>query len=132
MLTSPSGVTADIDFNPIFFSYLLVTPQELFLFINANQLSKEATSYLESISVQTKPYDEFLPFLALWTKGVDRVLVPDSASWAISTAATAEKSHIIPSPVSLLKAVKNKAELQGFRDCHVRDGAALVGLLNRP
>lgn len=29
-------------------------------------------------------------------------------------------------PVSLLKARKNDTEVQGFRDCHVRDGVALV------
>jgi Xaa-Pro aminopeptidase len=30
------------------------------------------------------------------------------------------------SPVTLFKAVKNSAELEGFRQCHIRDGVALV------
>jgi Xaa-Pro aminopeptidase len=33
------------------------------------------------------------------------------------------------SPVTPLKACKNRVELQGFRNCHVRDGAAMVKFL---
>ena len=33
---------------------------------------------------------------------------------------------INPSPVAEAKSIKNSAEIQGFRDCHVRDGSALV------
>lgn len=33
------------------------------------------------------------------------------------------------SPIEILKAVKNEREVKGFRDCHVRDGAALVSYL---
>jgi len=28
-----------------------------------------------------------------------------------------------------MKSVKNKREIQGFRDCHKRDGAALIAYL---
>ena len=30
------------------------------------------------------------------------------------------------SPVTVAKAIKNETELQGFRNCHLRDAAALV------
>ena len=33
---------------------------------------------------------------------------------------------IAPSPVEELKGVKNETELEGFRQCHIRDGAALA------
>jgi Xaa-Pro aminopeptidase len=32
-------------------------------------------------------------------------------------------------PISLLKALKNDTELAGMRNCHIRDGAAVVTLL---
>lgn len=32
-------------------------------------------------------------------------------------------------PIEYLKALKNQREVQGFRDCHVRDGAALIRFL---
>lgn len=33
---------------------------------------------------------------------------------------------IVPSPVTDLKAIKNETELEGFRQCHIRDGVALA------
>jgi Xaa-Pro aminopeptidase len=32
-------------------------------------------------------------------------------------------------PIALLKALKNDVELEGMRNCHIRDGVAVVNLL---
>jgi Xaa-Pro aminopeptidase len=66
-------------------------------------------------------------------------LVPNKASLAIvesispsPPAATSSSSpppiyhKIVPSPVADLKAIKNATELEGFRQSHIRDGAALA------
>jgi len=34
-----------------------------------------------------------------------------------------------PSPITLAKAIKNDRELEGMRQAHIRDGAALVAFL---
>lgn len=36
-----------------------------------------------------------------------------------------EKRHQSISPVCYLKAIKNETEIDGFRQCHIRDGLAL-------
>jgi len=41
----------------------------------------------------------------------------------------AEHRLAMESPIALLKACKNSAELQGMRACHLRDGAAIVEFL---
>jgi len=33
---------------------------------------------------------------------------------------------IVRSPIAEFKAIKNTVELEGFRQCHIRDGAALI------
>jgi Xaa-Pro aminopeptidase len=33
---------------------------------------------------------------------------------------------VVPSPVADLKTIKNATEIEGFRQSHIRDGAALV------
>lgn len=33
---------------------------------------------------------------------------------------------LVASPVAALKAIKNPTEIEGFRQCHIRDGTALV------
>jgi Xaa-Pro aminopeptidase len=40
-----------------------------------------------------------------------------------------EKVVIARSPVADLKALKNEVEIEGFRQCHIRDGAALVSFV---
>lgn len=51
---------------------------------------------------------------------------PDQSSVALSLAVKAGGGRVDAqmSPITLLKAHKNPVELQGFRDCHLEDGAA--------
>lgn len=54
------------------------------------------------------------------------VLVPTRTSLALALAVGLPKCSVERSPVADAKAVKNEAELHGFRECHKRDGIALV------
>lgn len=38
-----------------------------------------------------------------------------------------ENAVITVSPIAEAKSIKNEVETEGFRQCHIRDGAALVG-----
>ncbi|KAJ8482967.1 hypothetical protein ONZ51_g5020 [Trametes cubensis] len=62
-----------------------------------------------------------------------KVLVSDKASLAVAQAIGKIRTDVIQehiivarSPVTDLKAVKNEVEIEGFRQSHIRDGAALV------
>lgn len=50
----------------------------------------------------------------------------DRASLAVADAIGKDNYTIARSPIADLKAIKNKTELDGFRQSHIRDGAALV------
>eukprot|EP00899_Mesostigma_viride_P025248 jgi/Mesvir1/5908/Mv00678-RA.2 len=52
----------------------------------------------------------------------------EAASSVNSAKSSAEPMgvHAYPSPVMIYKAMKNEAELEGMRACHIRDGAALA------
>ena len=57
----------------------------------------------------------------------DLVVLPSATN--LSSALALGLSKCVTStrgPISLMKARKNDTEVQGFRDCHVRDGVALV------
>jgi Xaa-Pro aminopeptidase len=55
-----------------------------------------------------------------------RFLISTQASWALSLDLGGEdKVDELPSPVADAKAIKNETELEGMRQCHIRDGAAL-------
>lgn len=56
----------------------------------------------------------------------DNVLIGNKASWAIAEALGKDHVEVRRSIVEDLKARKNATEIEGFRRCHVRDGAALT------
>ncbi|KAF9566554.1 Creatinase/aminopeptidase [Agrocybe pediades] len=121
---------SDIDFNPVFFSYAVITEDKVVLFINQEQLDESAKKYFGT-HVEIKAYTEFFPYLqglagSLELKDDWKVLLGDKASLAVAEAVGEGKYTIARSPLTDLKAIKNQTELEGFRQCHIRDGAALA------
>lgn len=66
--------------------------------------------------------------LAIEKEGHDsgKLLVSPTASLAIQQGAGKGNLTVGENPITLMKAVKNNTELEGFRRCHVRDAVALV------
>ncbi|KAF9527431.1 putative Xaa-Pro aminopeptidase P [Crepidotus variabilis] len=121
---------SDIDYNPVFFSYAIVTTDKVLLFIEKEQLSNDAHKYLGDL-VEIHPYSSFLEYLktlppTLSLSEDSKVLLGERASLAIAEAIGEKKYSIERSPVNDLKSIKNETELEGFRQCHIRDGAALA------
>ncbi|KAI0294854.1 Creatinase/aminopeptidase [Multifurca ochricompacta] len=119
---------ADIDFNPVFFGYAVITTDNAFLFVDPVQVSQDVRSQLGQ-QVQLRPYDGFIPYLK--ELGTDlqagqKVLIGDKASVAVAEALGHAYVNITRSPVADLKTIKNGTEIEGFRASHIRDGSALV------
>jgi Xaa-Pro aminopeptidase len=53
---------SDIDFNPIFFAYAVVSADRAQLFVDPAQVSEGVRAQLGQ-EVQLHPYDEFIPYL---------------------------------------------------------------------
>ncbi|KAJ8595569.1 Creatinase/aminopeptidase [Rhizopogon salebrosus TDB-379] len=120
----------DIDFNPVFFAYAVVTPTEALLFINGTQVEDDVKAFLGS-DVEIRPYESFLSSLSQLTTSLgaskeNPMLLGDKSSLAVVEAIGEENVVLVPSPVAAMKAIKNETEIEGFRQCHVRDGAALT------
>ncbi|KAK0629842.1 peptidase M24, structural domain-containing protein [Bombardia bombarda] len=128
---------SDIPYNPVFFSYAIVTQDSATLYIDSSKLSDDCKVYLTSNNVSVKPYDDLFGDAKALTAAnsatteasgpPQKYLMSSKASWALKLALGGEKSaDEIRSPVGDAKAVKNDTELAGMRNCHVRDGAALI------
>lgn len=48
----------DIPCNPVVLSYLMVTGENLFFYVNPQVISDEVRSYLESLGVTIRPYND--------------------------------------------------------------------------
>jgi len=127
---------SDIPYNPVFFSYAIVTPETATLYIDCSKLSPECQNYLAQNKVDVKPYDHlFVDTKALASQAEEnstespvrkKYTISTKASWALKLALGGEKFvEEIRSPIGDVKAVKNETELTGMRNCHIRDGAAL-------
>uniref|UniRef100_A0A914RMJ3 Peptidase M24 domain-containing protein n=1 Tax=Parascaris equorum TaxID=6256 RepID=A0A914RMJ3_PAREQ len=55
-----------------------------------------------------------------------QVLIPDATNYEFGSVIGKDYSNIGASPIQAMKAVKNDVELQGMRNSHIRDSAALV------
>ncbi|KAK8004324.1 hypothetical protein PG989_004043 [Apiospora arundinis] len=129
---------SDIPYNPVFFSYAVVTPDDTTLYIDSSKLDKKYQSALTEVGVTIKPYDAvFNEVTTLGQKGQQtnsekpgesqKFLISNKASWALKRALGGDEMvEEMRSPIGDSKAVKNDAELEGMRACHVRDGAALI------
>ena len=90
---------SDVHCNPVFVSYVLLTLDEVTLFIDAEKLDAETREYLKEIGVTVKPYGKPV----------------------FETAAS--------NPIPAMKSIKNAAEIEGFRRAMLRDGVAMVKFL---
>ncbi|KAL9538027.1 hypothetical protein MBANPS3_011252 [Mucor bainieri] len=116
---------SDIECNPVFFSYAIVNENEAILYLDLDKLTDEVKSHLGS-AVTTKPYSQFFADLKALNLDGKKLLVNNKTSLAVEVAVGETNVLEERSFITDAKAIKTKEELQGMRDCHLRDGAALV------
>jgi Xaa-Pro aminopeptidase len=116
---------SDIQFNPVVISYAIVTLESVRLYIDQRKLTDEIIQHLKNI--QIFPYESIFDDLrSLSEKKMKLWLDPIKTSLAIFNAV--ESTNYIEKfgPITLEKALKNDIEIQGMRECHLRDAAALI------
>ena len=122
---------SDVHCNPVVVSYLVITPNEAHFFALPEKISSPVGEYLRAHGVIFHPYQEFYNKVA--TFDTYPLLLPTNSNCEISTQCQgliAEgRCSFAPSPIPAMKAIKNEAEIRGFRQAMVRDGIALVRFL---
>jgi Xaa-Pro aminopeptidase len=127
---------SDINYNPVFFSYAIVTQDSATLYVDSSKLSDECRSYLDENKVDVKPYDQLFADTKTLASNAEaratseqpkKYFISNKASWALKLALGGDKFvEEVRSPIGDAKAIKNDVELDGMRNCHIRDGAALI------
>lgn len=119
----------DVHCNPVFVSYLLITSQESILYVRAEKLTTEVKAYLAQEGVNTEDYDDLQEDLRDYPYAT-LCLDPGRTNEAVRQAVNPlTKVLLEESPVPLMKAVKNEAEIRGFHAAMLRDGVAMVKFL---
>src|SRR5690554_4811202 len=117
----------DVDYNPVAVAYAYVSKKETVLFIDLEKISDEvAYSYKES-GIKVTDYNEIFEYVSLFPEGHKVCVTGNKINWKLLQTIPSNCEIIdIPSPVDLMKSVKNETELAGFRNAMIKDGVALV------
>ena len=114
---------SDISYNPVFFSYAIVTLTDTRLYIDEAQLSSEVVQHLSSEdkeSVLTFPYSAVSAHVSeLLQKQDGKVWVGAQSSQALTALIPKARRVKDLSPIQLLKGVKNATEIEGMKNAHV-------------
>ena len=120
----------DIPCNPVFLSYLVVTMDRAVLFVQEGVVSEEINDSLRKDGVELRPYGRFFEELSDLSRSKYVLLDMEAASdRACACLRQAREVCDGPSPVKLMKAVKNETEIEGMKAVHVKDGAAVTKFL---
>ena len=122
---------SDVHCNPVFISYLLLSKEGYTLYILEDKITDEVRAYLKGHQVAIQTYSQLAEDLFAFREKHEGVLqISPLANEALYDLSSKYADTLIaPSPVALMKAVKNETEQAGFRKAMERDGVALVKFL---
>lgn len=120
----------DVHCTPVFVAYLLVLQDEAVLYIDPAKVTGEVEAYLRGLGITTREYAAVGSFYSdyIYDAGLKVQLDPGVTSDALYL--TNDDFHVdAPSPIPAMRAVKNEAEIAGYRRSMLRDGVAMVKFL---
>lgn len=120
----------DVECNPVFISYLLITKEDAVLFIDQRKMTKELGVYLNESGVTWLPYTETAKTLR-GLHHLNLLLQPNKTNYAMFIAVSgACDKKLGDSPIAMLKAIRNEVEIAGLHQAMKRDGVAMVRFLH--
>ena len=128
----------DVHCNPVFVSYLLISPRSVILYINKEKLTPEVSAYLKKEGIGVEDYDQVKNGLKKYFE-YNILLDPDEVNYALYEVVKnkgkmndLQKTEIVEeeSPVKRMKTIKNETEIAGFKSAMLKDGIALVKFLH--
>ena len=118
----------DVHCNPVFVSYLLIESDKVSLFVDDNKLSPEVKQYLQDNQVSLYNYNKVEKCLESYSE-YNILLDGDETSYYLWKTVKCQEIVAAASPIPTMKAVKNKAEIEGYRSAMLKDGVAMVKFL---
>ena len=118
----------DVHCNPVFVSYLLIESDKVSLFVDDNKLSPEVKQYLQDNQVSLYNYNKVEKCLESYSE-YNILLDGDETSYYLWKTVKCQEIVVAASPIPAMKAVKNEAEIEGYRSAMLKDGVAMVKFL---
>lgn len=116
---------SDVSYNPVFLAHLLISLDEVVLFIDQSKLTAQVVHHLFQNDIAVQPYGQLGAALQQLTASTSLLINPATVTVGVIAAAQHARLVESPNPSTLMKACKNEAELAHIRQTMEFDGAAL-------
>ena len=118
----------DVHCVPVFVSYLLISSQQVSLYVDSAKINDEVKAYLTENGISLYPYNKVAEGLERYSE-YNILLDGDETSYFLWKTVKCREIIAGNSPVPAMKAQKNDREIAGFRQAMLRDGVAMVKFL---
>lgn len=118
----------DVHCVPVFVSYLLISSQQVSLYVDSAKINDEVKAYLTENGISLYPYNKVAEGLERYSE-YNILLDGDETSYFLWKTVKCQEIIAGKSPVPAMKAQKNDREIAGFRQAMLRDGVAMAKFL---
>ncbi len=120
---------SDLPCTPLAVAYAFVTQDACTLFLAPGRLAPADVETLAGQGIEVRPYDGFLDFVRGYATEETVLASPAVLNYDLFSALEENPRLTVkegPDPITARKGVKNDVELKNIRECHIRDGVAMV------
>ncbi len=118
----------DIEFNPVVYSYSIITPNKAYLFLINNNLQEEVKNHLKDNGVEILNYENVLTFFTKKARKSKGVLIDcNKINYSLYKCIRNSVNLVdATNPTTYFKAVKNDVEIENIKQAHIADGVCMA------
>ncbi|MBQ0769267.1 MAG: aminopeptidase P family protein [Bizionia sp.] len=115
----------DVDFTPLVTAYAIVGLEKTILYCNRNRFSAHAIESFLKLNIEIVDYHLAIPELG--KLDANKKIIADVSSLNYAVYSAVKSQFIIQNSIAkTLKTIKNNTEIQGSKNCMIKDGVALT------
>lgn len=117
---------SDIIDTPVFLSYVVVSFDKCYLFVDPKKVPQNVKSELESDNIEVRNYEDVKDILSKLSKDDSLMFDPNETNFLLYSLVKCKKNVEQSNVSTMLKAVKNETEIKNMKECELQDGVAMV------
>lgn len=115
----------DVSFTPVVLAYAVITLDKAYLFIDEKKIDSRIKSEFNKSNVEIKPYNDIYDFVKELDEKEVVMLDTERVNYSLYNNISENIKKVeIENPAVLMKAMKNKTELNNIKNAYIKDGIA--------
>ncbi len=120
----------DVDYTPVMLAYALIKSDSVVLFVDYGKLSPETLKNLKENEVEIREYNDIYSDLKCIPGGTSLLLSTNNINYSLYRAIPRDVKKIFAQdPAIMMKAIKNRVEIENIKKAYEMDGLASFKLM---